>query len=176
MCLKTVYYTQDAQNLAVLEPFTAIQPQINQPGVPKTLNLTQMASGQAAGVSNQTRCAYMNVTVKADVATLQAATTPLQSCDGLTSSLALQPYPVSLLEQSVAKGGNSLGLNPLDGPVVLILLLNYWNEKSGDERILTIMKGALEKIHAKAKEDGSRKYDPDGLFQTGVPGGFKLFT
>ncbi|KAI1778217.1 FAD-binding domain-containing protein [Hypoxylon cercidicola] len=215
MCLNTVYYTQDVQNPAVLEPFTAIQPQVNQPGVPKTLTLTQMASGQAAGVSNQTRCAYMNVTVKADVATLQAATdiytaaiAPLQSCEGLTCSLTFQPYPVSLLQQSVAKGGNSLGLDPSDGPAVSVLLLTYWKDKSDDEQILTTMKGALEGMRAKAIENGtalefiylnyaasfqdpiasygaknkqklqdvSRSYDPDGLFQKGVPGGFKLFT
>ncbi|XXH06062.1 hypothetical protein Hte_012507 [Hypoxylon texense] len=214
MCMNTVYYTQNVENPAVLEPFTTVQPQINQPSTPKTLTLTQMAAQQAGGVSNQVRCAYMNVTVKADAATLQAATdiytaaiTPLQSCQGLTSSLTFQPYPVSLLEQSIAKGGNSLGLNPSDGPAVSVLLLNYWQEKSDDDRILTVMKDALEGIRAQAVGKGtaldyvylnyaagfqdpigsygaenkkrlqevSKKYDPEGLFQKGVPGGFKLF-
>ncbi|KAI0006957.1 hypothetical protein F4779DRAFT_643667 [Xylariaceae sp. FL0662B] len=80
MCMNTVYYTRDVQNPAVLEPFTAIQPSIPQPGVPRKLTLTQMASQQAAGAENRQKL-----------------------------------------------------------------------------------------------RDVSKKYDPDGLFQKGVPGGFKLF-
>ncbi|KAI1382908.1 uncharacterized protein F4822DRAFT_440683 [Hypoxylon trugodes] len=214
MCMNTVYYTQDVENPAVLEPFTGIQPQVKQPGIPKPLSLTMMASSQAAGVSNQTRCVYMNMTVRADKTTLQAACdiytaaiVPLQSCEGLTSSLTFQPYPVSLLQQSVAKGGNSLGLDSSGGPVISVLLLNYWKNKSDDGRIRSVMKGVLESIRAMAKENKtalefvylnyaadfqdpsasygprnkqmlqevSKKYDPDGLFQRGVPGGFKLF-
>ncbi|KAI1144762.1 hypothetical protein F4825DRAFT_445570 [Nemania diffusa] len=213
LCMNTVYYTQDVENPPVLAPFTAIDSQIKQPGVPKKLTLTQMASQQAAGVSNQVRCGYMNLTVKADVATLQAAVdiysksiVPVQSCKGITCSLTFQPYPVSLLQQSVAKGGNSLGLDP-STPTVSILLLTYWEEKSDDEQITSTMRGALERIREKAVQMGtaldfvylsyaadfqdpigsygaankkmlqevSRKYDPEGLFQKGVPGGFKLF-
>jgi hypothetical protein len=211
--MNTVYYTQDVQNPPVLAPFTAIQPQIDQLNSLKMLALTEAASQQASTVSNRVRCAYMNMTVKADVATLQAAAdiytaaiAPIQSSAGLVCSLTLQPYPVSLLQQSIAKGGNSLGLDPSTGPAVSVLLLTYWTDRSDDHRILVAMKGALEGIRAQAVEKGtaldfvylnyafsfqdpigsygaknkqklqevSKKYDPDGLFQRGVPGGFKL--
>ncbi|KAF3016508.1 hypothetical protein E8E14_011048 [Neopestalotiopsis sp. 37M] len=214
MCMNTVYYAKEQENPKVLEPFVAIQPQVPQPGVPKITNLVQMAASQAAGVSNQVRCAYLNLTVKADVATLQNAAdiytqaiAPLKSCEGLTCSFTLQPYPVSLLQQSVAKGGNSLGLDPANGPLVSVLFLNYWQNSSDDDQIMEVMKGALEAIRSQAIEKGtamsyiylnyaapfqnpiasygpenerklqaaSQKYDPEGLFQKGFPGGFKLF-
>lgn len=214
MCMNTVYYAKEEENPKVLEPFVAMQPQVPQPGVPKVTNLVQMSASQAAGVSNQVRCAYFNLTVKADAATLKDAANiytqaiaPLKSCEGLTCSFTLQPYPVSLLQRSVAKGGNSLGLDHVNGPLVSVLLLNYWQISSDDERIMEAMKGALEAIRSVAAEKGtaidyiylnyaapfqnpiasygfknesklqavSQKYDPEGLFQKGFPGGFKLF-
>ncbi|KAF7532673.1 hypothetical protein G7054_g7737 [Neopestalotiopsis clavispora] len=214
MCMNTVYYAKEEENPKVLEPFVAMQPQVPQPGVPKMTSLVQMSASQAASVSNQVRCAYLNLTVKADVATLQDAANiyteaiaPLKSCEGLTCSFTLQPYPVSLLQQSVARGGNSLGLDPVNGPLVSVLLLNYWQNSSDDERIMEVMKGGLEAIRSEAAEKGtaidyiylnyaapfqnpiasygfenesklqaaSQKYDPEGLFQKGFPGGFKIF-
>lgn len=35
--------------------------------------------------------------------------------------------------------------------------------------------GSYGQENRKKLQDASRKYDPDGLFQKGVPGGFKLF-
>ncbi|KAI2467296.1 hypothetical protein F4781DRAFT_402798 [Annulohypoxylon bovei var. microspora] len=102
----------------------------------------------------------MNMTVKAHVATLQAAvdihtaaTGPHQSCESITCSPTFQPYPVSLLRQSVAKGGNSQGLHLSDGPLVLVFLPNYWQKKSDNERVLAVMKAALEEIREKAVEN-----------------------
>ncbi|KAI9647933.1 hypothetical protein NHQ30_004322 [Ciborinia camelliae] len=131
----------------------------------------------------------------------------ITSITGLIGSLTLQPYPVSLLQKSVAHGGNSLGLSPSDGPLVSILLLTTWQNKSDDETIFKTMRGTLENIKAAAVarntsvdyvfmnyaagfqdpissygaenkrklQNVSKKYDPEGLFQKGVPGGFKLF-
>lgn len=152
----------------------------------------------------------MNTTVKADVATLQAASdtyvaalVPLKTLEGITCSLTLQPYPVSLLEKS----DNSLGLDPADGPLVSVLLLTWWKNKEDDEKIIQRFKNVLENIDQDATSRGtavpykylnyahsfqdpigsygaedveklrkaSTKYDPEGLFQKGVPGGFKLF-
>lgn len=101
-----------------------------------------------------------------------------------------------------------MGLDPVDGPLVSILLLTYWKNKDDDGKILGVMRGVLEKIekesaarsqavkfkfmnycfnfqdpissygteNKKRLQEVSRKYDPEGLFQKGVPGGFKLFT
>ncbi|PQE11747.1 Bifunctional solanapyrone synthase protein [Rutstroemia sp. NJR-2017a WRK4] len=213
-CQNQVYYTEDVQNPPVLEPFTAIEPQIDALNSLRPLNLTSASSEQASDAKGSQRLAYMNIVVKADIATLQATssiyTTAIQtitSTPGLICSLTLQPYPISLLEKSVANGGNSLGVSPADGPLVSVLLLTYWQNESDDTTVLGTMRGALEKIKAesiardtavdyifmnyasgfqdpigsygaenkKKMQDVSRKYDPAGLFQKGVPGGFKLF-
>lgn len=152
----------------------------------------------------------MNTTLKADVATLLAASDiftaafqPLKSLEGITCAFTLQAYPVSLLR----KCDNSLGLNDSNGPLMSILLLNMWKNKEDDEVILQTFKKALEDIDEEGSKRGtavpfkymnyaysfqnpiatygeeaekklrevSKKFDSDGLFQKGVPGGFKVF-
>ncbi|TVY71554.1 Bifunctional solanapyrone synthase [Lachnellula suecica] len=215
MCMNTVYYTHPTSSAPpVMQPFTNIEPQVQALNSLKPVTLTEAAAGQAAGVANKVRCSYMNVTVKADVETLQsaagiytAAVKPIQDAKGLVCSLTFQPFPFGLLQASAAKGGNALGLDPEDGPAVSLLLLTYWGAKEDDHRIAEVMKGALGSIQALAVKKGtaleyvylnyasgfqrpfagygkpnqnllqevSKKYDPEGLFQKGVPGGFKLF-
>ncbi|ESZ92551.1 hypothetical protein SBOR_7077 [Sclerotinia borealis F-4128] len=214
-CQNQIYYTKEAtETPPVLEPFAAIQPQIDALNSLRILNLTSAASEQAADGQTSQRVSYMNTVIRADNATLQEASTiyttalsNITSIAGLIGSLTLQPYPVSLLQKSVADGGNSLGLSPSDGPLVSILLLTTWQNKSDDETIFKTMRGALENIKAAAVaknssvdyvfmnyaasfqdpissygvenkrklQNVSKKYDPEGLFQKGVPGGFKLF-
>lgn len=240
-CQNQLYYTQEVtETPAVLEPFTAIQPQIDALNSMRVLNLTSAAGEQAADgqtsqryVDNNTlpddqnacgmklvyvkltdiRVSYMNIVVKADTSTLQAASTiyttaisNITSILGLICSLTLQPYPVSLLEKSTSNGGNSLGLSSSDGPLISVLLLTTWQNKSDDEIIFSTMNSVLESIKAESVakktsvdyifmnyaasfqdpissygaenkrklQEVSKKYDPEGLFQKNVPGGFKL--
>ncbi|KAI2970566.1 CAZyme family AA7 [Aspergillus niger] len=161
----------------------------------------------------QTRCAYMNTTVKADEDTLLrafyeffAVVDPVRFTKGLRLSMSFQPYPVSLMRKSKELGGNMLGLHRRDGPLVGILLLAYWDNKEQDGVVLDSMKLMLGRIEDEAVRRGtgsrfklmnyssdfqdpigsygprnkqrlqqiSRKYDPNGMFQRAVPGGFKL--
>ena len=103
--------------------------------------------------------------------------------------------------------GNSLGLNPSGGPLVLTLLSITWNDAKDDALIDRVAKDLISRIEVLAKAAGlfneykylnyaanfqnpiasygpaslenlrevSRKYDPTGVFQDRVPGGFKLF-
>jgi hypothetical protein len=156
----------------------------------------------------------MNTMIKADAATLKAASTyyttainTITSVKDLLGSITLQPYPLSLLNAQAPLGGNVLGLDPSSGPLVSILILTYWSNSTDDALVYSTMRGVIDKINAdatarktlvpfkymnyavktddvissygaanKAKlQKASKKYDPAGLFQTGVPGGFKLF-
>jgi hypothetical protein len=84
----------------------------------------------------------MNTVVKANVATLQAAS---KLCTGVLEAaksygellcpLTLRPCAIFLLKKS-ASLGNSLGLNPANKPLVSILLLTYWKNTSDDNKIL----------------------------------------
>ncbi|KAI1082678.1 FAD-binding domain-containing protein [Whalleya microplaca] len=215
VCLNQVYYTQPVKNPPVLAPFTQIQPQREDLNSVRMKTLVQATSEHTGASRNQIRCAYMNVSVKADPATIRTGgdiwceeLQPVKSVARLLSSYTLQPYAVSLLEKSISNGGNSLGLHPTNGPVVNILLLSSWEEQSDDDRVLTFMKRALKRIEGNAAsrdqlvpyvysnyafshqdpilsygeenkgklQQISRKYDPEGLFQKGCPGGFKLFS
>ncbi|KAH6664563.1 hypothetical protein B0J14DRAFT_607259 [Halenospora varia] len=214
MCLNQPYYLQAVENPPVLDPFTKIQPQIDALNTMRLQTLSEAANEQAQSSQTRVRCAYMNITVKADFATLQAGSNiytagldPIKTVENGMFSLTLQPYPVSLLEKSGLSGGNSLGLDVADGPLVSVLLLSYWKNKSDDDAVLGFMNTALEKIkqdaalrnqlipyvymnyafsnqdpidsygqkNKKKLQRASKKYDPDGVFQKGCPGGFKLF-
>ncbi|KAI0016758.1 hypothetical protein F4780DRAFT_797372, partial [Xylariomycetidae sp. FL0641] len=161
MCLNQPYYNAAVENPPVLAPFTQIQPQIDSLNTLRLQTLKEAGAEQAGGTQSQVRCAYMNLTVKADVPTLQAASDiytaglgPVKSVEGVTLSFTLQPYPVSLIERSEANGGNSLGLEASDGPLVSLLLLSYWSKKSDDDAVLTMMTTSLEKMKQDAASKG----------------------
>ncbi|KAI0008000.1 hypothetical protein F4779DRAFT_618996 [Xylariaceae sp. FL0662B] len=221
VALNQVYYTKAVEKPPVLDPFTSIEPQIPGMNTLRLQSLVEAAKEQAGEMSIPQRCAeslrqslYMNTHVKADVGMLQAgadiwsaALDPIKACEGLICSYTLQPYPLSLLEISAKKGGNSLGLKPSLGPVVSIALLMYWVNANDDEKIIGASKAALEKIEQEAiargqaidfkfmnysfnfqdpigsygaenkarLQEANKKYDPEGIFQKGVPGGWKLF-
>ncbi|KAI1776221.1 FAD-binding domain-containing protein [Hypoxylon cercidicola] len=124
-------------------------------------------------------------------------------CQGMRFSLSLQPYTRAMLESSAGKGGNSLGLSPRPGPLVSVRLIACWEQKVDDDGMRSVTRDIMRRMRMKAEandlqtvsyvdsnsgcespitpEDmdalrhASHTYDPDGLFQIGVPGGFKLF-
>ncbi|KAI0200125.1 FAD-binding domain-containing protein [Astrocystis sublimbata] len=214
MCMNQVYCTQGIDKSPVLKPFTDIQPQVDQMNSLRMHTLAEAAREQAGDRPAPKRSIYMNTTVKADVATLKAATEiysaaiePLKPCKDVLLSFTLQPYARTLLERSAASGGNVLGLEPELGSLVSILFLTCWEDKDDDEKIIGTLRKALEEIDHDAESrgtlvpfkylnyaapfqdpigsygeanqaklrDASLQYDPDGLFQKGVPGGWKLF-
>lgn len=103
----------------------------------------------------------MNVTVKADVETLTTGgdiwceeLEPVKDAADLMCSYTLQPYPVSQLKKTHAHGGNVMGLDPDDGPVVNVLLLSYWADKKDDERVTAFMQKAVKRIEHNADTKG----------------------
>ena len=117
------------------------------------------------------------------------------------------PIVPAITNNSAPNGGNSLGLNPSDGVLVVCLVSLSWVSAT-DSYFLTSMADQLFSHideMAKAKDlylpfkylnyaagnqdpiagygddvkerlqRASKQYDPKGLFQNAVPGGFKLF-
>lgn len=217
LCMNQVYHTGATEAAAapeVLDPFVKVSPQVEQLNSMRALTLKDAAGEQAGQSADGVRCAYMNTTVKADAPTLKAAAEaylaaiePLKECEGITCSFTLQPYSTSLLRKSAELGGNVLGLRSEDGPLVSILALTWWKNKTDDEKIVGTFRKVIETIDQNAASRGtavpfkymnyawdfqdpissygeknraflqevSKKYDPEGVFQKGVPGGFKLF-
>ncbi|KAK8070565.1 fad binding domain protein [Apiospora hydei] len=161
MCQNQVYHNHPEENPAVLQPFTSVSPQLDQLNSMRVLSLTEAAKEQAGDSPVIQRSAYFNTTVKADAGILQEAAEiytaglePIKPCEGLICSMTLQPYARSLLEASRAKGGNSLGLNPDGEPLVSVLLLTYWSNKSDDLAVLGTMETILEAIKSRAAAKG----------------------
>ncbi|PYH88791.1 FAD-binding domain-containing protein [Aspergillus ellipticus CBS 707.79] len=189
MAQNQVWYTQPELNAPELEPFTTMALQVeNMRSLGMTTmweaskfqthdldGWNRLASSSSSlsredGPDNGScyRCAYMNTTVKAHVQTLKAASnafltsaTTIRNVPGLMYSMSLQPYPVSLLENSARLGGNSMGLKPSDGPLVGVVLVAYWDHEEHDEMVVGAMKWMLGTVEDEA---AARK--------TGVP--FKL--
>lgn len=107
------------------------------------------------------RVVKMSTTVKADtnileyaVETFRTSLGKLKGVENLLFSITLEPLPVAISEQSVARGGNSLGLKDTDGPLVVILFYTSWDNPSDDKEVFQINKKALEDIDNEAQSKG----------------------
>jgi hypothetical protein len=122
-------------------------------------------------------------------------------------SLVLQPLPRSFARQSMARGGNLLGIEKLqEDCVLLVAAVEVETPEISTKIAYPKLRAAISDIELYAKSvdgdvgflylnycDGSQdpfqtygegsirkmreamaKYDPSGVFQTRVPGGFKL--
>ncbi|KAL9118743.1 MAG: hypothetical protein Q9187_004711 [Circinaria calcarea] len=211
----TVYYTTNQPDPPALRPFsTGIQPQLDALRSLRSATVKSFADEQAAGGKDGRRQLYMTTTFKLDVELMRAVTDTfhttvdnMKPVPGLIYSLSFQPLSEALLTESAARGGNSLGLSPADGPLIVVLLYSYWADASDDKTVISLQQVFLRQVERLAATRGkassfkfmpyayagqdpidgygstskaklqatSRKYDPDGFFQKGVPGGFKLF-
>lgn len=95
----------------------------------------------------------MAATDKADVPTLMAAYEtyanalgPLKAIEELTTSFILQTYPKSLLDKMASTGGNLLGIDPLDEPLMSILTLSFWQSKEDYDNIQSTLKGVIKAV------------------------------
>ncbi|KAI1120564.1 hypothetical protein F5Y10DRAFT_258109 [Nemania abortiva] len=139
-----------------LEPFADVQPQIEQMKSLRVTSLKALTDEAFTGaVAN--RVVKMTTTVKADVEvlnyaveTFRATYSKLKEVANFLYSITFEPIPVSLIKQSIARGGNSLGLKASDGPLVVVLLYSSWDKTGDDESIYEANKEALRAIEAKA--------------------------
>ncbi|KAI1841033.1 hypothetical protein JX266_012752 [Neoarthrinium moseri] len=162
MGLNQAYYTQEVEKPAVLDRFTNMHPQVDQLNSMRMTKLKEAAEAQAKQAMTGVRCVYMNTTVKPDKSTLQAAADIFSVAldkvipiEGMVFSFTLQPYPLSLLERMAPAGGNVLGLGPVDGPLVSVLILMYWKNKNDDETAVSPPRGVIEEIDKAAAARGT---------------------
>ena len=131
----------------------------------------------------------------------------VSNISGIVYTMLNQHILPIVTSKSSALGGNSLGLDPSDGPLVMILLSITWDSASDDATVMSTANALIDEIEAAAKVNGlyhafkylnyanagqdvfdgygpanrvhlqavSKRYDPTGVFQRAVPGGFKLF-
>jgi hypothetical protein len=104
------------------------------------------------------RVVKMSTTVKADASILayavkefKAALEKLKDIDNLLFSLTFEPIPISMIEQSNARGANAIDLGPSDGPLVVILLYTSWDEASETDKVYKVNQEALANIEQEAE-------------------------
>jgi hypothetical protein len=100
----------------------------------------------------------MTTTVKADtsileyaVKTFRASFEDLREVNNILFSITFEPIPVSMIQQSNARGENAVGLKPSDAPLVVILFYTSWDNANDTEKIYEVNKKALERIDTKAE-------------------------
>lgn len=75
----------------------------------------------------------------------------------VTPYLVFQPIPVNILTAMQKNGGNALGLNPSDGPLMLVQFTVIWDDAGLDGLIEGELSQLIEKIEAMAAERGELK-------------------
>ncbi|KAK6214106.1 hypothetical protein LQW54_004708 [Pestalotiopsis sp. IQ-011] len=159
LCMNDIFCTRPERPKA-LEPFADVQPQIDQMRSLRVDNLKAFTDEAFAGAARN-RVSKMSTTVKSDIAILEFAVktyhTAFQNLKGvgnLLFSVTFEPLPVTLMKASVAGGGNSLGLDPSNGPLVVILFYTSWDSADDDEIVFKLNKQALSEIDEEAQRRG----------------------
>lgn len=78
----------------------------------------------------------------------------LLTVPGVAYSLVFQPLPSAITSKSASKGGNSMGLNPADGPLVLLLLVATWASSSDDAKVMAAAQALVDQVDMVAKAKG----------------------
>ncbi|ROV87431.1 hypothetical protein VSDG_09840 [Cytospora chrysosperma] len=159
LCMNDIFSTKPEKPKA-LEPFADVQPQLDQMRTLRVDSLKGFTDEAFSGAPSN-RVVKMSTTVKADtsileytVETFHATLAKLKGVENLLFSITFEPLPVAIFEQSVARGGNSLGLRNSDGPLVVVLFYTSWDNSSDDEEVFQINKKALEDIDNEAQSKG----------------------
>lgn len=78
----------------------------------------------------------------------------LSKVSGLAISLTIQPVPPAITAKSGPLGGNSMGLDPSDGALVLCLISATWDTATDDTLVISVAKLINARIVAMAKTKG----------------------
>lgn len=80
--------------------------------------------------------------------------TPIASAPGLVYSISFQPIPPIITARALRTGGNSLGLDPADGPLVNTLLGIQWFDAADDGPIYAASRAFVRRATAAAAKRG----------------------
>ena len=157
--VSNIYHASPVAAPPSLKPFTAIQPQIFTSL--RQNSLLGFADEQSAFSTDGARQLYFTTSFRLEVHFMLhvrelwlEALKPLQSVPGLMLSLVFQPLTKGMLAKSAQLGGNSLGLSPDDGPLVVTLLNSVHANAADDEEVVTAVLGLIRAIETAAARQG----------------------
>ncbi|KAF1835553.1 FAD-binding domain-containing protein [Decorospora gaudefroyi] len=153
-------YADPISDAPILAEYNSIEGAIQDQTAIKSLpELTDQLDGPAGGAG--LRQSFWTWTTKLDIematVTKDIFFEELNSvvdAEGLLPAVSLQVLTDPILEQTAARGGNPLGLNPQEGPLMLVLLAMKWTNSADDERLNQFAARVKALAMAKAKAAG----------------------
>ncbi|PWY85028.1 FAD binding domain protein [Aspergillus heteromorphus CBS 117.55] len=79
---------------------------------------------------------------------------PIQNVTGLIPALVWQVISTNTMEHMTKNGGNALGLDAADGPLLLINLAFMWDDESDDAAVMEVLGRMTQKALSAAKARG----------------------
>ncbi|PSN71719.1 FAD-binding domain-containing protein [Corynespora cassiicola Philippines] len=154
-------YSTDAKQVSpVLKRYADIQPQYV--STIREDTLLGMANEQASFSTDGARQWYFTTSFRNDQDMIleaeklfATAIEPLKAIPGFVLSLTLQPLTRQMLTESQRQeGSNSLGLEPEDGPLVIVLLASVHQNAEDDDKVVAAVQELQKKIEAVSAERG----------------------
>ena len=84
----------------------------------------------------------------------KASTSKAAQVTGISYGITFQALPSSIISKSDSLGGNSLGLDPADGPLVICLLVITWKSAADDVTVSNVGRGLLNQIDQASRARG----------------------
>lgn len=157
--VSNIYHFGDVVDPPSLKPFTEIQPRIF--SSLRNDSLLGFADEQSAFSTDGARQWYFTTCFRLDAEfMLQVrrlwlqSVKPIKSVPGLMFSLVFQPLTKGILSKSAALGGNSLGLSPGDGPLVVNLLATVHTNPEDDDKVSSTALKLIDAIDDLAAKTG----------------------
>jgi hypothetical protein len=163
IALVELEYSDPITNATILEEYNAIEGAVADTTAIRSLSeLTTLVDGN--GKYDGKRQAFWTWTTKLD---LELATLSkdiffeeienIADVANLTNALSLQVITEPILEKMKLNGGNALGLDVKDGPLMLLLISPSWNDSSDDEKVNKWAARVMDRCVEAAKAAGKMK-------------------
>ncbi|KAI3047264.1 hypothetical protein CBS147352_6895 [Aspergillus niger] len=79
---------------------------------------------------------------------------PIQNVTGIVPALVWQVISTNTMEHMAKNGGNALGLDPKDGPLLLINLAFMWDDEADDAAVMAVLGRITQKALSAAQARG----------------------
>jgi FAD/FMN-containing dehydrogenase len=159
MASSELVYTRPVEDPAILQNFTSV------PNIHSTLRMTSMADLAKeiqASCYNGMRESYWTATFKAtremaqiifDVSMEEMK--KIEDVEGIVPAIVFQAITTDVVARFARNGGNCLGIEQGEGPLIVINFAVWWKNESDDELVLGVAKSIIDRTTAKAKEIGA---------------------
>ncbi|ODH21309.1 hypothetical protein ACO22_05682 [Paracoccidioides brasiliensis] len=151
-------YTEPVENPPIFNSFREI-PELSNNLAIKTL--PELTEEFRQSNPNGLRENYWTLTVKLDIEMLtfvvdsfMAGVDPIRNVAGILPALTLQIFTSDMIQKMAKNGGNALGLEPSEGPLLLVLVNVMWSNKADDKAVLKAVSDIINTIKTEAQSSG----------------------